>query len=765
MGSRLTASGTERVYEAARLWVDRALRSDDSLFTPGNPIWSTRWLRELHRRFLDRPDVSSDSFLEKLERQLNGSPAEVYQLMGEALYFYFLIVSSKDSTAEEQRINEVLSWSPAPVKIPPDLIASLTPGIVKPGPFFFIALPFQVAFLIEFAEQLKEQEPAEQRRILADPWEFRDFVMPLQFQSAMMQEFPESPVAQREALFHLVFPDDFEAITNTPRKARIAKAFSNLVTQPTEDVDRQLKQIRLSLEERHDGIDHFFFKPAIRAQWDEKYKPNLWDEFVRRAQAYVDSGRLVTEEIEYKVKIGNKLKEARIAVLTGTDGWVNQVKSGINCNLIHNIPRSRFNRWIDDSRKDALLALRAIWTHDDLTFSDRIRAFSRLLPRSVISGAGTRLTVASVLLMGLDVEQYAPYRVTVFDYAYDLTAYERPEDNADEAAQYEHALAFLDRFIEEASARSLKLRNRLDAQSVVWGVLQEPVIPPPGNGPWSPANIEALAKDLLWQPAYLQKIIAGLQDKRQAIFQGPPGTGKTYVAKRIAEHCRKHGGDFRIVQFHPSYSYEDFVEGFRPTLTPGGQAGFELNSGPLRQIAEDAAAKPDANFILVIDEINRGNVAKVLGELYFLLEYRGDNVNLQYSNEPFSLPEKPLVHRHHEHHRPLDRARRRCTPPAVLFLRLLPRRAPYRRPAEPLARREQSPNELGRRSRRDREPQAKRPAYGHRPQPLHEESPATRRKAGPVHLGAGGHALHRGAVLWRRGRAKRVRLQSVKKGN
>ena len=139
-------------------------------------------------------------------------------------------------------------------------------------------------------------------------------------------------------------------------------------------------------------------------------------------------------------------------------------------------------------------------------------------------------------------------------------------------------------------------------------------------------------------PAPCRRSSPACNDKRQAIFQGPPGTGKTYVAKRIAEHCRDHGGDFKIVQFHPSYSYEDFVEGFRPTLTDGGQAAFELTPGPLRLIAEQAAAKPDATFILVIDEINRGNVAKILGELYFLLEYRGDKVNLQYSNEGFSLP-------------------------------------------------------------------------------------------------------------------------------
>ena len=157
------------------------------------------------------------------------------------------------------------------------------------------------------------------------------------------------------------------------------------------------------------------------------------------------------------------------------------------------------------------------------------------------------------------------------------------------------------------------------------------------SGPWELPNIEALARKLLWETGELQKIVDGLKDKRQAIFQGPPGTGKTYVAKRIAELCQEHGGDFKIVQFHPSYAYEDFVEGFRPT--DDGQGRFKLTKGPLRRIAEKAESNPDATFILVIDEINRGNVAKVLGELYFLLEYRGEKVGLQYSDEEFSLPE------------------------------------------------------------------------------------------------------------------------------
>ena len=130
-----------------------------------------------------------------------------------------------------------------------------------------------------------------------------------------------------------------------------------------------------------------------------------------------------------------------------------------------------------------------------------------------------------------------------------------------------------------------------------------------------------------------------MQEKRQVIFYGPPGTGKTYVAREIARQCELNGGDFEIVQFHPSYSYEDFVQGFRPRLH-NGQPGFDLVDGPLRRIAEQAKANPKATFILVIDELNRGNVAKVFGELYFLLEYRDEAVRLQYGGdgEGFSLP-------------------------------------------------------------------------------------------------------------------------------
>ena len=113
MGSRKTGGGVEKVYEAAQKWVDCALRADDSLFTPGKAIWTGEWLKKLREQFLDRPDEGDGGFYEKLKTQLEGSPPEVYQLMGEVLYLHFLIIwrEAMRRDTKEARIQSVLGWS------------------------------------------------------------------------------------------------------------------------------------------------------------------------------------------------------------------------------------------------------------------------------------------------------------------------------------------------------------------------------------------------------------------------------------------------------------------------------------------------------------------------------------------------------------------------------------------------------------------------------------------------------------------------------
>jgi 5-methylcytosine-specific restriction protein B len=153
---------------------------------------------------------------------------------------------------------------------------------------------------------------------------------------------------------------------------------------------------------------------------------------------------------------------------------------------------------------------------------------------------------------------------------------------------------------------------------------------------------ELLVHDVTW----LREVRDLLWDERQLVFYGPPGTGKTYLALKLAEFLGGGPERVKLVQFHPSYAYEDFFEGFRPKEDPETrEVAFRLTDGPLRELADLAAREGNRHVphFLVIDEINRANLAKVFGELYFLLEYRNRSVRLTYSNDDFALPPNLFV--------------------------------------------------------------------------------------------------------------------------
>lgn len=133
-----------------------------------------------------------------------------------------------------------------------------------------------------------------------------------------------------------------------------------------------------------------------------------------------------------------------------------------------------------------------------------------------------------------------------------------------------------------------------------------------------------------------------LENKKNIILQGAPGVGKTFAAKRLAYSIigsTQKKNRIKMVQFHQSYSYEDFIVGFKPTET-----GFVLKEGPFYDFCIEAR-KHTEPFFFIIDEINRGNLSKIFGELLMLIEAdkREESVNLLYKNEPFSIPKNVYI--------------------------------------------------------------------------------------------------------------------------
>ena len=156
------------------------------------------------------------------------------------------------------------------------------------------------------------------------------------------------------------------------------------------------------------------------------------------------------------------------------------------------------------------------------------------------------------------------------------------------------------------------------------------------------STIDTYTKDDFLEEVYMtearyENLVAVLRNKKNIILQGAPGVGKTFAAKRLAYSMMGEKDKSRIefVQFHQNYSYEDFMMGYKPV-----EDGFELKYGIFYRFCQKAANQPDKDYFFIIDEINRGNMSKIFGELLMLIErdYRGTKATLAYNGLTFSVP-------------------------------------------------------------------------------------------------------------------------------
>ncbi|OKH76413.1 ATPase AAA [Mycobacterium sp. SWH-M1] len=587
------------VEVVGRRLVEVGFGADGSLLTPGEPVWTLANLDELERDYVGKPDTGGDGFFDKLKRQLAGASTTVVQLFAELLILNVLPIINVGGLLKVKQVQSVIDMSSEPVALPSDVEAALLGGGVFHGGQAFTSYRWaQLAYLIGLARHFKTLP--EQRRIdaLADPLVFRDEV----------NAVPTGQGAQRQSLLYLAFPHFFLPVVKTEHRTALRDGLaSDYLAELSDDIDVDLASIYTAITETEGGHVDLYAPPWI----DRWQKPT--------------SSTEPTDQVRHAWKVHGSSVKGQDMV----PAWRSKQSVSLAASLLRPIDpyvnRDELKAFVDEDYRSSGYAARQEKFDEFYTFVKRMHPDDLVVTISqgmvhfgTITGPVESVNSTDGRSNLRRAAKWFERPCSWSDIPSDISARLSAQGEVLDLSQH------LDQLLALAESRS----NRPAPETVDL-----------------PDATKELADRIHVGRDWLQDCVEILRDRRQLIFYGPPGTGKTYIAQQLAWHVTDKG-NVKLVQFHPAYSYEDFFEGFRPQGGAGGQIGFTLKAGPLRSLVDKAAENPEAAYVLIIDEINRGNLPKIFGELYFLLEYRDQAIELMYSSdsaEPFSLPKNIFV--------------------------------------------------------------------------------------------------------------------------
>lgn len=597
---------TADLYRALDQFRNTCLGQLKSAFLPADDpraggVWTADRANELIHRFVENPDESNRAFIDKLQDQLSDASTEAVQLLVELTWLHVVMSNPEKQgyASKRQLLDDIAAIGEAAG--PSDIFDEvLHTGFVNPGTSFFTRRPNQLWLLIRFTALWTAASGESRAKWLSDPWAFREMVFGLD---------GVADQTQRHALLYLIHPDTFEACVSQYDKRDIAKLANE--DEVADNDDRTIANVRRRLTEEF-GRGFNFYSADVKALWRPQPaapdQPETSDPVDDERDAWFirgQGGDLVPTWLE-----------RGICTVDFFDAFPFAIERGKS--------REQLRKQAEDTGVDITTG----------GFSNELGQVWRFVNQMAVGDYVVTVSGQDVYLGTVESEPRnvvtKTQRQTVRDVEW-LNA-NRPMQRREISSSLSSrmkTLLTLSRITEEIGELERWVSEGDDTTAPP---------PPVAQAVTLPRATADLERDLLLPAPWLNRVIDLLEEKRQVVLYGPPGTGKTFLAQALADHFSDHGGTSELVQFHPSYTYEDFFEGFRPVAGSDGGVQYEIKPGPLRRIA-DAAAKDSASpFILIVDEINRANLAKVFGELYFLLEYRDRTITLQYSTEEFQFP-------------------------------------------------------------------------------------------------------------------------------
>lgn len=593
-------AGAERILRAAEVWKERCLLRQGSLFTE-RQLWTRERFEELKKLFVDHPLADDRPFIEKLEEQLGPGTPDAKRLWAEMTWVVNLIDSAKKAETKLADFRLVWRWSkdeaPGSDLLELELLAN---GVVIPGTawnsYSWMEYRFFVIAMLDWADKAEEKR----RGLLAQPWEFAAWLASTQFAKNRM--FPN-------ALLYLLFPDHFDPILSNDGRRKIVRCMRDPEDpDPGKDLvplSQAILEIRRRLEKMAPGQKiHFYYPPYVEF-WDEKKAKAWFSEKFGEINVWCMNMNVDGE------KIWPGVARDRVASIGwhGNIGDLSKFKS-----------KDEVKRHLVDQGYGANPYNRALFLWQ----------------------FGHEMEPGDLIIATRKAGWYIGWGCVRGDYRYDPDGGEfRTHTRKVDWHAWGNDLRFMGGYV-APKRLTLWPQDGWGPRSVrqaLW--LMRDCKPP---RPCSDYTIDHATRDLFLPPEGFERFLTLMKTRKNLILQGPPGTGKTFIAKRLAWSligCRD-SKPVEMVQFHQSYAYEDFVQGYRPTES----GGFERKDGVFHRFCERARANPDTPHVFIIDEINRGNLSRIFGELLMLIE--GDKRSAEYavaltyadpSDERFHIPE------------------------------------------------------------------------------------------------------------------------------
>ncbi len=610
-------SDRDAVYAAADGWRQRCLLADGSVFGQTS-LWTGEHAAELVRHFIDQPDEGKRSFEEKLKDQLEGASTEAIQLAAEMLWVMMLFPSNTKRERKIELVRTVWNWSGVPLTDAHHALDALDMGIGSGGIGYNNYRPFELQLIIRFTRAWKQLDRNEQVRLAGDAWAFVDW----------FDRLPDAPSRQlRHMLLHLLFPNDFERVASTNDKRRIDKAFGKLL----QDVDiapgdrgpsaiardRRLRRIRTVLEAEHPGLALDFYEtPDVKARWQDSSTKQ--DE--PADQATLDSGPMSPSIGSHVWVIGAAESAAR---------WLSFYEDGIIA--IGWDELGDLQQYTDRSAMHA--AIKRMYESERDPWNDSLACYQ------FCHG----MTVGDAVYVKQGRDRILGYGRVQGGYEYDES---RPDYRNIRRVEWIRRGNWTLPKIAHVPPKTLTdVTNFAAFVEFVREQIGEGA--PTGEAP-APYDVDDVMRVAFLSRDAVEQILASVKRRKNLILQGPPGVGKSFLARKLAYALvgAEAPDNVQMIQFHQSYAYEDFIQGWRPN----GHGGFVLRSGVFFEFCRRAQDHPGEPHVFIIDEINRGNLSKIFGELLLLIEAdkRGPEYAIQLTyaesaTDTFYIPDNVYV--------------------------------------------------------------------------------------------------------------------------